>query len=77
VSLPFGEVQQNGSMKSEQELLKIFGDYKNKKEVVFTCGSGITAAILALGAAISKVENVAVYDGSWTAWGSTEGLPIS
>ena len=77
VSLPFGEVQQNGRMKSEQELLKIFGDYKNKKEVVFTCGSGITAAILALGAAISKVENVAVYDGSWTAWGSTEGLPIS
>ena len=77
VSLPFGEIQQNGKMKSKEELSKVFSDYKNNKEIIFTCGSGITAAILALGAAISEVENVAVYDGSWTAWGSTENLPIS
>jgi thiosulfate/3-mercaptopyruvate sulfurtransferase len=77
VSLPFGEVQQNGKMKSKDELLKVFSDYKNSKEIIFTCGSGITAAILALGAAISEVENVAVYDGSWTAWGGTDSLPVS
>jgi thiosulfate/3-mercaptopyruvate sulfurtransferase len=77
VSLPFVETQQNGKMKSKGELAKIFGDFKNKKEIIFTCGSGITAAILALGAAISNVENVSVYDGSWTAWGGTENLPVS
>jgi thiosulfate/3-mercaptopyruvate sulfurtransferase len=77
VSLPFGEIQQNGKMKSKEELSKVFSDYKNNKEIIFTCGSGITAAILALGAAISEVENVAVYDGSWTAWGSTDNLPIA
>jgi thiosulfate/3-mercaptopyruvate sulfurtransferase len=78
VSLPFGEIQQNGKMKSKDELSKIFSDNNNNnKEIIFTCGSGITAAILALGAAIVKVENVAVYDGSWTAWASTENLPVS
>ena len=77
VNLPFVDVQQNGKMKSAEELLEIFGDFKNKKEIVFTCGSGITAAILALGAAIVKVKNVSVYDGSWTAWGSTQNLPVS
>lgn len=77
VSLPFEEIKQNGKMKSEAELAKIFENYKNKKEIIFTCGSGITASILALGAAIIKQENVAVYDGSWTEWASTENLPIS
>ena len=77
VNLPFEEVLQNGKMKSNTELTKIFNCYKNKKALIFTCGSGITATILALGAAIVEVENVAVYDGSWTAWGSTNNLPIS
>jgi thiosulfate/3-mercaptopyruvate sulfurtransferase len=77
VNLPFVEVQENGKMKSATELLAVFSNFKNKKEIIFTCGSGITAAILVLGATIAKLENVAVYDGSWTEWASTEGLPIS
>ncbi|WP_299665295.1 sulfurtransferase [uncultured Polaribacter sp.] len=77
VNLPFGEVQQAGKMKSNEELKSIFKEYQNKKEVIFTCGSGITAAILALGAEIANIKNVSVYDGSWTAWGSTDHLPIS
>ncbi|AUC84074.1 sulfurtransferase [Polaribacter sp. ALD11] len=77
VSLPFGEILENGKMKSDVELTNIFSDFKNKTTLIFTCGSGITAAILALGATIAEVENVAVYDGSWTEWGSTDNLPIA
>jgi thiosulfate/3-mercaptopyruvate sulfurtransferase len=76
VSLPYNEILSNGKMKSKEELQTVFKPFKNKKQIVFTCGSGITAAILALGAAISAIENVAVYDGSWTAWGSGIKNPI-
>jgi len=70
VSLPYEEILQNGTLKAAADLKKIFKQFTHKKEVIFTCGSGITAAILALGATIAEIKNVAVYDGSWTAWGS-------
>ena len=77
ISLPFEEVLLNGKMKTEPDLVKVFSRLKDKNEIIFTCGSGITAAILALGAAILNIKNVAVYDGSWTEWGSTDNLPIA
>lgn len=40
------------------------------------CGSGITAAQLALAGAIVGRE-IAVYPGSWSAWSNTPGLPIA
>ena len=76
VSLPFSEVLVNGKMKSEEELKNIFKDYKEKQEIIFSCGSGITASILALGAELIGIKNYSVYDGSWTAWGSSNNLPI-
>ncbi|MGB3374572.1 MAG: rhodanese-like domain-containing protein, partial [Microbacterium sp.] len=40
------------------------------------CGSGITAAQLALAGAIVG-RDVTVYPGSWSAWSNTPGLPIA
>lgn len=78
INLPFTEILENGMLKSEKELISIFKKiHKNKDEIIFTCGSGITASILALGATISGIENYAVYDGSWTEWGLTDNLPIA
>jgi thiosulfate/3-mercaptopyruvate sulfurtransferase len=37
---------------------------------VFSCGSGITACVLALGAELIGKSDVSVYDGSWTEYGS-------
>jgi thiosulfate/3-mercaptopyruvate sulfurtransferase len=45
--------------------------------VITTCGSGITAAILHLALARIGKNDVAVYDGSWTEWGSRPGAPIA
>jgi thiosulfate/3-mercaptopyruvate sulfurtransferase len=45
--------------------------------IVTTCGSGISAAILALGLAELGREDVAVYDGSWTEWGGLPDTPVA
>lgn len=77
VSLPFSEIIENGTFKSEEALKVIFNEINpEKKSFIFSCGTGITASVLALGAEISGSKNYAVYDGSWTEWGSTENLPI-
>jgi len=46
------------------------------KPVVTTCGSGITASVLALGLHLVGHKKVAVYDGSWTEWAGREDTPV-
>ncbi|MFO1186512.1 MAG: 3-mercaptopyruvate sulfurtransferase [Alphaproteobacteria bacterium] len=45
--------------------------------VVAMCGSGVTAAILALALTSLGSKRVSVYDGSWAEWGSRADLPIA
>ena len=46
------------------------------RPVIATYGSGITACTLALALAAVGAELVAVYDGSWTDWGSRANAPV-
>jgi thiosulfate/3-mercaptopyruvate sulfurtransferase len=44
--------------------------------VTATCGSGVSAAVLALGLFRAGNRDAAVYDGSWTEWGGRDDTPI-
>lgn len=46
------------------------------KPVVTSCGSGVTASALALGLYLIGRKDVAVYDGSWSEWGSRTDTPV-
>lgn len=71
VNLPFTDLIEDGVLKSKKDLAKAFYMVANKNDdIIFSCGSGLTACVLALGAEISGYRNISVYDGSWTEWGS-------
>ena len=70
VCLPFQQVQEGIYMKPKEELQAIFKEFNIAgKNLVMSCGSGVTASILALAAEIAGYKNAAVYDGSWAEWG--------
>ena len=45
--------------------------------IVATCGSGVTAAILALGLALLGHRDTPIYDGSWSEWGQPGSHPVA
>ena len=72
--IPFGElINYDNTFKNENEILNIFKNTLGKEistNIVFSCGSGVTAAVLAL--AYSLINNKympTIYDGSWAEYG--------
>lgn len=71
-SLPVSLLTEAGQLKSPEQLAVLFAErgIALDQPLITTCGSGITAATLALAAERAGAKSVAVYDGSWTEWGS-------
>ncbi|CCG06756.1 3-mercaptopyruvate sulfurtransferase [Pararhodospirillum photometricum] len=46
------------------------------RPLIASCGTGVTACVLALGAWLVGKKDVAVYDGSWFEWSRDAGLPV-
>ncbi len=70
----------DGTLKAEPELRAVFAaaGVDIGRPVVATCGSGVTAGIVALALAILGRPDAAVYDGSWVEWGVKDnGLPVA
>lgn len=71
-NLPWGDlIAADGTLKPPEALRAAFerAGVDLERPVVTTCGSGVTAAVLALGLARLGRGETPVYDGSWTEWG--------
>lgn len=77
VNLPFGKLQHDGKMRSAGELKAAFAPLLAEGQApIFSCGSGVTACVLALGAELAGYSDLTVYDGSWSEWGGDPARPV-
>lgn len=75
VNIPFKTVLENGKFKSAAQLKKIFNaKCSGSKDLIFTCGSGLTACIILLASELAYKKSRFVYDGSWTEWAEKQNL---
>lgn len=72
VNVPSSSLVRNGLLLAPDEIKAVFNEagVDTQGQIITTCGSGVTAAILSL--ALARIGNpfAAVYDGSWSEWGA-------
>lgn len=79
-NLPFGQLlNPDGTMKPVEALRAAFAEagVDLDKPVITTCGSGVSACVLALALERMGHRRHSVYDGSWSEWGMYNDLKVA
>ena len=79
LNVPWSSVAADGALLPPNDLRLAFeaSGVDLAAPIITSCGSGISAALLALALARLGRPDVAVYDGSWTEWGGRADTPVA
>lgn len=79
VCLPFAELIDGHQFKAVSDIEPLLHSLvtDRNQQIIFSCGSGVTACILSVAAQLCGYHDLRVYDGSWTEWGQDHNRPIA